>query len=57
MKGPGQVALLLLAQPQIRIHEWKVMGGPAVFVPVKVTVCVTLSVARYRRMPGVLLRM
>lgn len=33
------------------------MRGPAVFVPVKVIVCATSSVARYRRMPGVLHRM
>ena len=51
------MVLLPLAQPPIRIRELKGQRGLAVFVPVKVIVCATSGVARYRRMTGVPPRM
>jgi len=56
MKGLGRAVLLLLAQPLIRIRELRGRGGLAASVPVKVIVCATSGVVRYRRMTGVPLR-
>ena len=57
MTGPGQVALLLLVRPLIRIRELKGKEGLAAFVLVKVIVCAISGVARCRKMTDVPLRM